>query len=412
MNPDAESQQNVFRRQLDLIAELSRRFADSGAMESALRQELELAAQIQHNMRGGQSLGDMPILGTTLPARELSGDFFDIVARDDGLVAFAIGDVAGKGFEAAQLMATGSSLFRRLAHDHARPGPLLSDINAELCRRSMGDGRFVTMIAGFLHTASGCLLLANAGHEAALLHSLDGRFTSLRAGSPPLGIERHLVPPSIPEKLLCLAGGCLYLFTDGVTESQGADGMLGEAGLRRLIEDAGQLPPPLRLNALLGRMADPATPPRDDLTLMLIGDCRPPPLLFRRGRLTPQGLSDQREAVGGALRAAGADAGVASDIVMAVDEASQNILRHGYGPLGEMAGEIILEITRDVNIFTVRMIDFAPSAELANITPRALEDIAPGGLGLHFMRQAMDSLSWPPPPPGTGNLLLMTKALP
>ncbi|HVI52578.1 MAG TPA: SpoIIE family protein phosphatase [Candidatus Sulfotelmatobacter sp.] len=408
MTSDAESPHNVFRRQLDLIAELSRRFADSGAMETALRQELELAGQIQRNMRGTQALEHMPILGVTLPAQEISGDFFDIVERDDGLVAFAIGDVAGKGYPAAQLMAAGSSLFRRLARGHDRPGPLLAEINDELCRLSQGDGRFVTMIAGILHTASGCLLLANAGHEPALLHSLDGRFTSLRAGAPPLGIERGMVSAAIPEKLLCLAGGCLYLFTDGVTESQGSDGMLGENGLRRMIEDAALLPPPLRLNALLGRMADPLTPPRDDLTLLLVADGRPPPILFRRGWLTALGLSAQREAVGDALRAAGADADTASDIVMAVDEACQNVLRHGYG----RDGEVILEISKDVNMFTIRVIDFARASDLANITPRPIEDIAPGGLGLHFMRQAMDTVSWPPPPPGTGNLLLMTKALP
>ena len=407
MHQTEESPHSVFRRQLDLIAELSRQFANSGAMEEAMRQELELAAQIQTNMRGGQSAGNAPVLGVSLPARELSGDFFDIVEREDGLLAFAIGDVSGKGFEAAQLMATTSSLFRRKAHSISRPGPLLAAINAELCRLSLGDGRFVTMIAGLLHPSSGALLLANAGHEPGLLHGLNGRFSSISAACPPLGIERHLVPDDMAEQVLFLAGGCLYLCTDGVTESQGADGMLGEAGLRRLIEDAAQLPPPLRLEALLGRMADPAIPPRDDLTLMLISDIRPAPLLFRRTMLSAQRLAEQREAVGEAARAAGLNADIASDLVLAVDEASQNILRHGYGG----PGEVVLEMMLEENRLTLRVIDFAPTADLAKIAPRPLEAVAPGGLGLHFMAQAMDELSWPAPPPGTGNLLVMTKAL-
>lgn len=408
MTKGDDSPQHVFRRQLDLIAELSRRFADSGAMEQALRQELELAAQIQANMRGGQSSADAPALGVSLPARDLSGDFFDIVERNDGLVAFAIGDVAGKGFEAAQLMASSSSLFRRNAWAFLSPAALLAQINTELCRLSRGDGRFVTMIAGLLHPATGCLLLANAGHEPALLHDHQGRFTAIKAASPPLGIEPGLVSPHMSERLMFLAGGSLYLFTDGVTESQGPDGMLGDAGLRRLIEDAAHLPPPIRLEALLGRMADPIKPPRDDLTLMIVGDPRPQPLLFHRLQLTPERLADQREAVGEALRASGCDAGIASDVVLAVDEASQNILRHGYGG----PGEVILEIRRQENRLVIHLIDFAPAADLSKIAPRPLDTVMPGGLGLHFMGQAMDELSWPKPPPGTGNLLVMTKALP
>lgn len=403
-----DSPQTVFRRQLDLIAEMSRRFADSGAMEAALRQELELAARIQANMRGGNASARGPALGVSLPAKELSGDFFDIVEREDGLLAFAIGDVAGKGFEAAELMASTSSLFRRQARDFTRPGPLLSVINQELCRLSRGDGRFVTMIAGLLHRASGAALIANAGHEPGLLHGHDGRFTRIRAVCPPLGIERDLVPPDIREHLLFLAGGCLYLVTDGVTESQGPDGMLGDDGLRRLIEDAAELPPPFRLEALLGRMADPLTPPRDDLTLLLIADPRPAPLLFRRGKLSPEQLSAQREAVGEALRSVGFSADFASDVVMAVDEACQNILRHGY----RGAGEVALEIALQQKTLLVRVIDFAPAADLSKIAPRSLETVVPGGLGLHFMQQAMDTVFWPPPPPGAGNMLEMTKVLP
>jgi len=93
--------------------------------------------------------------------------------------------------------------------------------------------------------------------------------------------------------------------------------------------------------------------------------------------------------------------------VLAVDEASQNILRHGYGG----PGEVVLEMMLEENRLTLRVIDFAPTADLAKIAPRPLEAVATGGLGLHFMAQAMDELSWPAPPPGTGNLLVMTKAL-
>lgn len=116
-----------------------------------------------------------------------------------------------------------------------------------------------------------------------------------------------------------------------------------------------------------------------------------------------------REAVREGALACGCTPDCAADVVMAVDEACQNIIRHAYG--GSPSGEISLEIRRqgDELIFLLR--DFAETIDVAAVKPRDLDDVRPGGLGTHFIREVMDEVTFLPPPSGGGNLLKMVKRL-
>lgn len=122
----------------------------------------------------------------------------------------------------------------------------------------------------------------------------------------------------------------------------------------------------------------------------------------------PEQLCDIRRAVAQAAARLGCPPPLADDVVLAVDEACQNIIRHGYGGAD---GDIIVQIARDGAMLVVRLIDFAPPADLSKICPRPLDDLRPGGLGTHFMRAVMDEVSFLPAPPGTGNLLQMIKRI-
>jgi len=182
---------------------------------------------------------------------------------------------------------------------------------------------------------------------------------------------------------------------------------MGEQELRRLILDAAQLPLALRAEALLGRLVLPGAAPRDDLTLLLVEDRRRP-LLSRRVVLNAQGLESNRHAVRTVCVAAGMSGDLQDELILAVDEACQNILRHGYGG----AGEVVLEILLDGRRVAVQLIDFAPHVDMMALPLRDPDELRPGGLGLHFIRSVMDEVDWPPPPPGAGNLLRMSKFLP
>jgi sigma-B regulation protein RsbU (phosphoserine phosphatase) len=107
------------------------------------------------------------------------------------------------------------------------------------------------------------------------------------------------------------------------------------------------------------------------------------------------------------VAANGAGTECAGDIVMAVDEACQNIIRHGYA--GEPEGDIELEIERrgDDLVFSLR--DFAPKIDPSCVKPRDLDDVRPGGLGTHLIRTVMDEAEFVKTAAERGNLLRMVK---
>ena len=99
----------------------------------------------------------------------------------------------------------------------------------------------------------------------------------------------------------------------------------------------------------------------------------------------------------------------AQNIVLAVDEACQNIIVHGYKDREN--GEIVLYLARRRDGIQVSLVDSAPLVDPATITPRALTDIQPGRLGSYFIREIMDTADYRPRPDGAGNLLEMFKRL-
>ena len=120
-------------------------------------------------------------------------------------------------------------------------------------------------------------------------------------------------------------------------------------------------------------------------------------------------LKEIRAAVRRAVVAAGCGPRCADDIVMAVDEACQNIIRHGYG--GDCDAGIELRIERRGDELRFGLRDHAPPVDPERCEPRDLEDVRPGGLGLHLMREVMDECRYEHPEAGEGNLLLMTKRI-
>lgn len=122
----------------------------------------------------------------------------------------------------------------------------------------------------------------------------------------------------------------------------------------------------------------------------------------------PARLKQVRALVRRAAIACGCDEDAMHDLVMAVDEACQNIIRHAYDG---RRGDIVITILRDGPRLVVRLMDFAPPVDVARIQPRPLDELRPGGLGTHFIRELMDEVCFLPPPPGAGNLLQMTKRI-
>ena len=120
-------------------------------------------------------------------------------------------------------------------------------------------------------------------------------------------------------------------------------------------------------------------------------------------------LKQVRRMVRRAAEVCGCSEACGRDIVIAVDEACQNVIRHAYGELA--AGDIVVDVRREGELLSVNLVDFAPPVNLAQIRPRPLEELRPGGLGTHFIKECMDRIEYRAPPPGAGNRLWMAKMI-
>lgn len=239
--------------------------------QERLAREIELAAAIQRGLLPGPAADDFPVHGDMRPMHMVSGDFWDVIPRRDGRLWFCVADVAGKGINAALLMAKTSSLVRCLSKTASGPGALLAAINDELCETS-SHGLFVTLACGLYDPADGSLVLANAGHEPPLLHDpADGALESLEADGPPLGIAPGLVDAGAERALVVQPGQALYVFTDGLTEAADGEGaMLQADGLGDLIAASAGVPAKGRPGALIDAVLAAGRAQRDDLTMLVL----------------------------------------------------------------------------------------------------------------------------------------------
>lgn len=124
---------------------------------------------------------------------------------------------------------------------------------------------------------------------------------------------------------------------------------------------------------------------------------------------TPDRLCLVRALVKRAAEAVGCSNDLGNQIVIAVNEACMNIIQHAYGKPG--AGEITLEIFNNDSQIFFRLEDNARPVDLDTVQPRDLEDIRPGGLGVHFIREIMDEYEMGHRSGGVGNYLEMTKRI-
>ncbi len=413
------------------LAILNARMAAKLVEQERVRRELELAAEIQRSLLPSPEGPDFPIHGVNLPARTVSGDFFDFFRLADGRLYFSLGDVSGKGMNAALMMAKAASLFRCLGRTVHRPGRLLGMINFEIAETAT-RGMFITMVVGLYDPRTGRVRFSNAGHEPLQLHGRDGGFAEFPAETPPVGIVPGDLGDSFPETEVALEGGALYVFTDGVTEGYTGEGReLGLDGLKDILDRNARASAPARLAVVAQTLAGSAdTVLRDDVTLLVIDDDRAAVARARPGiplaspapmpaaaipiiTVRVQAIADRlrliRSAIGEATRAVGGSEEAARDVTIAVDEACQNIIRHAYK--GDPEGEIVIEIGWEGAKLIILLKDFAPTIDPRTVRPRDLDDIRPGGIGTHLIREVMDEVAFLDPPPGGGNVLRLVKKI-
>lgn len=122
-----------------------------------------------------------------------------------------------------------------------------------------------------------------------------------------------------------------------------------------------------------------------------------------------ENLQGARDLVRGAVLKKGYASETINGIVLAVDEACSNIIRHGYGE--GKTGDIILEVLYSNDELIFRLTDFADQVDKTTLRSRDLDDLRPGGLGIHLIKKVMDSIEYLDVPQGVGNVLELRKKL-
>ncbi|MEO7326037.1 MAG: SpoIIE family protein phosphatase [Dokdonella sp.] len=374
--------------------------------QQRLKREFDLARRLQKSLLPKRRRDNFPVIGVNRPAHEISGDFYDYFELADGRVGFLVGDISGKGLDASLLMVRTASLLRWAGKDGLAPSAWLARANDELCETSQ-EGRFVCALVGYCDRTATKVQFAGAGFPPVIVHRA-GEYTDYASGGPPLGIIPGLV---FEQHAVALDGGTLYAFSDGATDVRDDAGQpIGNAGVRELIARHAQSSPHARLRGLLADLKKLRLV--DDTTLLLVEASRadtPDVVLDLRIPAQADALRGLRSATRQALDGLHVEPQLRDCLVLAVDEASANIIRHAYGP--DRSGDIVLRILHANSMLTFELTDSAPRVDPSLLQPKPLGECRCGGFGIALIDEVMDDWRIEPLAGDHGNRLVLRKRM-
>ena len=235
--------------------------------KNKIQKEVEIVGDIQKSLLSQNKKDAFPIAGINIPAKVVSGDFYNFSVLGDGRYGFGVADVSGKGIKSSLLMSKASSLYRCLSKTNFSAAELLIQLNNEICE-TISRGMFVTMLIGVYDSNKKELLLSSAGHEPPIIFSTDGSFSNYNESGPPLGI---MPKTKYEEHKISFDNSSMYIFTDGITEIKNPKGeMLGSEGFQNFIKKYKDKPNNERLKIIIDDIINTGHIQKDDLTIVVI----------------------------------------------------------------------------------------------------------------------------------------------
>ncbi len=235
--------------------------------KNKIQKEVEIVGDIQKSLLSKNKKEDFPIAGINIPAKVVSGDFYNFSDLGDGKYGFGVADVSGKGIKSSLLMSKASSLYSCLSKTNFSAAELLTQLNNEICE-TISRGMFVTMLIGIYDSNKKELLLSSAGHEPPIIFSKDGNFSNYNESGPPLGI---MAKTKYTEHTIPFDNSSMYIFTDGITEIKNPKGeMLGSEGFQNYIQKYKDKPNNERLKIIIDDILNTGHVQKDDLTIVVI----------------------------------------------------------------------------------------------------------------------------------------------
>ena len=341
---------------------------------------------------------DIDVYARLTPAKEVGGDIYDFYIRDEKLF-FCIGDVSGKGVPAALVMAVTHTLFRTLSAHEALPNRILAAINHSLTEGN-DSSMFVTLFIGVLDLPTGRLRYSNAGHNAPLIISDN---------------EVHMLPcdPNVPiavmenwkftaQETTIDLYSTIFLYTDGLTEAEDIhQNQFQESRIVAAARKASTQPQKLieQMTLSVHQFVGEAEQ-NDDQTMLAIQYKREKKnAKFHKSITLPNNIEEIPQLnifIDEVCEAAGLDMSDTMSINLALEEAVVNVMDYAYP--ANSPGEVTIEAEADDErmkfVITDHGIPFDPTAKAEVDTTLSLEERPTGGLGIHLVRQIMDSINY------------------
>ena len=281
-----------------------------------------------------------------VPPLEIGGDWYDVVTLPDGRISVIVGDCVGRGLAAAAVMGQLRSAGRALLLRGSSPGQLLDELDA--VAELIPGAVCTTLCAAVIDPHSGEMRFSNAGHMPPLLCGPDG--VTVLEGARAVPLATYDCSPRPEETQILPHGSTLMLYTDGLVERHGESIDTGIDGAARLLEQAAGRSPEDTADHVLAGLRTIAGYD-DDVALVIYR--QQPADLHISAPAEPAQLALLRAQLNSWLTAAAIPADLASDIVLAANEALTNTIEHAYRDNAGGALTVLAEADSDEVVVTV-----------------------------------------------------------
>ncbi len=238
--------------------------------EAKLLKERELAGDVQKSLFPDISKFENFIYARNIPAKDVSGDYFDVINVGKDEYYFTLADVSGKGVKAGMYMAKASSTFRTLSNLSFPLEKVVYLANNEIVEAKF-KGMFVTAVFGKINIKTKDVTFINAGHESIMVFDRNKNFEFIKSELPPIGIIKYFSESMVKSKTINLNEKTFVVYTDGVTEGYLQNGQeLGAEGVERIVKSLDIVSPKNIVDKITSELNWGADKLRDDITCLAL----------------------------------------------------------------------------------------------------------------------------------------------